>query len=747
MWVRLLSIISLLLSLMLIVCSAPSSPGPESASVALEFKSSNGKITQQSFTDTIGKQVTICLIHNIAHFIDASTLKITNGSDYDTVYLIRSFKGIVDTTYYQMAFSVPGLYSVNFSCSIDGHPTILNKTITIVDRPQTIKNQQPVLTLAKEIKSVAGQELVFPVSATDPDANQQVTINVVKKPESATFTANLFKWTPAITDTGSFKVIFCATDNGAPALSTTDSCVIVVNDNTGPTITPVSVPVSGTTVTTSSVDIVVSVSDPSEIDSVYWTKNSGTKKVMTPVAGKAAQYLLNESLTEGNVDTLTLIAVDKSTKHNQTTLTIILKFSEPRYSVYYKGNENTGGVVPTDLDTYVKGSTVTVASAGILVRNGYTFTGWNTAANGSGAVHAAGSTFAMGSANVTLYAQWTLIPTYTVTYNVNTEAVAGSVPVDVKAYTEGSQVAVKDAGSLSKTGFDFAGWNTLLSGNGTLYAPDASFQIGAENVTLYAKWTAKKCQINFNAHGGTAPESQIVDYGNLVAEPSSTLSGLTLVGWYSEQEYTNKWNFLTQKVSSSVTLHAKWAVMDIDGNVYDTVRIGSQTWMVQNLRTTKFNDGTPLTKVDDKTEWSNRTSEAFCWVNGYAPLTSICGLFYNHYAAGSDKIAPRGWHVPSGREFEVLYEYLMANGYNLKSMTSEDAGTPNNATNFFGYPSGWRDEYGDYAGYGEKCIWWTTTTLGIGWFFSPILSGSDMLISFYSADRRGINIRCIKDSN
>jgi uncharacterized repeat protein (TIGR02543 family) len=83
----------------------------------------------------------------------------------------------------------------------------------------------------------------------------------------------------------------------------------------------------------------------------------------------------------------------------------------PTIGVTYNGNTSTGGAVPTDAGSYVNGATVTVlGNTGALVKAGYTFAGWNTLANGTGTAQAAASTFAMGSAAVTLYAQWTLTP-------------------------------------------------------------------------------------------------------------------------------------------------------------------------------------------------------------------------------------------------------------------------------------------------------------------------------------------------
>ncbi|MES2932200.1 MAG: InlB B-repeat-containing protein, partial [Pseudomonadota bacterium] len=128
-------------------------------------------------------------------------------------------------------------------------------------------------------------------------------------------------------------------------------------------------------------------------------------------------------------------------------------------------------------------------NSGALVKAGSTFAGWNTAANGSGTSQAAASTFAMPGANVTLYAQWTLIPTYSVTYSGN-GSTGGTVPVDAATYANGATVTVTgNSGALVKTGYTFAGWNTAADGSGTARAAASNFAMGSAAVTLYAQWT------------------------------------------------------------------------------------------------------------------------------------------------------------------------------------------------------------------------------------------------------------------
>ena len=156
----------------------------------------------------------------------------------------------------------------------------------------------------------------------------------------------------------------------------------------------------------------------------------------------------------------------------------------PTYSVTYNGNTNTGGSAPSDGSSpYTAGSVVTVlGNAGNLVKAGYSFAGWNTAANGAGSAQAAASTFAMGSAAVTLYAQWT-INQYTVTFDANTGS--GSMTAQSANYNVATALT---SNSFTKTGYTFAGWNTVAGGGGTAYANAASYAFTA-STTLYAQWT------------------------------------------------------------------------------------------------------------------------------------------------------------------------------------------------------------------------------------------------------------------
>jgi len=240
----------------------------------------------------------------------------------------------------------------------------------------------------------------------------------------------------------------------------------------------------------------------------------------------------------------------------------------PTYTVTYSGNNNTGGSPPVDPNDYDAGATVTVLGQGSLVKTGYSFVGWNTAVDGSGTTYTSGQTFTMGTANVTLYAKWTASPTYTVTYNGNSNT-GGSVPVDTNNYEEGATVTVLGQGSLVNTGNTFVGWNTEMNGSGTSYTTGQQFAMPAANVTLYAQWTASTTYtVTYNGNGNTGGSVPVdtnnyVEGATVTVQGSGTLvkSGNTFAGWNTQMNgsgttYTPGQQFTMP--AANVTLYAVW---------------------------------------------------------------------------------------------------------------------------------------------------------------------------------------------
>ena len=121
---------------------------------------------------------------------------------------------------------------------------------------------------------------------------------------------------------------------------------------------------------------------------------------------------------------------------------------------------------------------------------------------------------------------------YSIFYDSN-GSTDGSVPTDVEAYTEGETVTVLgNTGSLAKTGHDFDGWNLATDGSSTAYQADQTFNMGTENLTLYAQWTVNSYTVSFDSNGGSPVDSITQNFGTAITPPAEpTKEGYTFAGW------------------------------------------------------------------------------------------------------------------------------------------------------------------------------------------------------------------------
>lgn len=210
--------------------------------------------------------------------------------------------------------------------------------------------------------------------------------------------------------------------------------------------------------------------------------------------------------------------------------------------------------------------------------------------------------------------------------------------------------------------------------------------------------------------------------------------------------YGSELNFTTLDYPKTVT--------DIDGNIYHTIKIGTQVWLVENLKTTKFNDGTSIANVTDYS-WSTISTPAYCWYNNNLLYKADYGALYNWYAASSTKIAPVGWHVPTQAEFQQLVTYLGGStiaGAKLKETGNTHWNSNSGATNSSGFtavPGGYSAySSGNFHSLGDLSVYWSSTQ-------SSAQSGSQgtrLLMDWSSkADldfdyrNEGFSIRCIRN--
>jgi uncharacterized protein (TIGR02145 family) len=196
------------------------------------------------------------------------------------------------------------------------------------------------------------------------------------------------------------------------------------------------------------------------------------------------------------------------------------------------------------------------------------------------------------------------------------------------------------------------------------------------------------------------------------------------------------------------------AVVDIDGNNYNTIIIGSQTWFAENLRVTKYANGDPIPNITDDTQWSNQNSGAYCDYENLSSNGTIYGHLYNWFAVhDSRKLCPEGWHVPSHGEWETLATYL--GGTNIAGGKMKETGldhwnSPNtgatNESGFTGLPGGTRYNSSTFVNIGDNGNWWTSTaeTGTKSWRHS--LGASTTTLGNNAVDKgHGFTIRCLKD--
>jgi len=194
-------------------------------------------------------------------------------------------------------------------------------------------------------------------------------------------------------------------------------------------------------------------------------------------------------------------------------------------------------------------------------------------------------------------------------------------------------------------------------------------------------------------------------------------------------------------------------IHDMDGNSYRTVKIGMQVWMAENLRSTKFNDGTPIPCVPDKNAWIILSSPAYCWYNNDSTLKRTFGGLYNGYAINTGKLCPAGWHISTDAEWSAMIEYLGGEsnaGGKLKESGTNNWMTPNtgatNESGFTALPGGTRYGNGLYFSLKSAGSWWTlnkSNTLN-GWYRS-LNYASKTVTRNYIDLTNGNSVRCVKD--
>lgn len=259
----------------------------------------------------------------------------------------------------------------------------------------------------------------------------------------------------------------------------------------------------------------------------------------------------------------------------------------------------------------------------------------------------------------------------------------------------------------------------------------------------------------------TSPEPDISDSftsnGTDTSRYQSQMTGLMPLTKYYVRAYAknNAWTVYGEEMIFNTKL------ADVEGNLYSTVMIGTQVWMAENLKTTKFNDNTLIPNVTDNTAWANLATPGYCWLANDINYKASFGALYNWYTISTGKLCPTGWHVPTDDEFKTLELFLgmtqdqvdlwdwrgTDQGTQMKSTTSWDEG--GNGTNNSGFSAlggGYRyGKTGTFSGIGIITYWWSSeNSTDYAWYRRLDATNSGIFRNATSK-RGGKYVRCLKD--
>ena len=405
---------------------------------------------------------------------------------------------------------------------------------------------------------------------------------------------------------------------------------------------------------------------PARTQSAYTSSvTAGTKLLLFPTNSST---LFTDYSNSGTTYTFTNVAND--TTYNSVT------YGNPNptnYVVTFDGNGATSGSASAASVTQgSSGASVTLATQGTLARTGYTFAGWNTAANpvsNAGNI-SAGSTYTPDG-DTTLYAQWNS----TVTYDAN-GATSGTAPTSTTAYATGAvNTLALNSGSLAKTGYTFGGWNTLANGNGSSYVAGSTSFPSPGNTTLYAQWNSVVSYRSNGSTSGTIPNDSALRgaSGNLATNVYSLAkTNFTLGGWNTNESGTGTSYALGETItpSGNMTLYAQWvSLITYDGNSPTTGAAPASTTITAAGGNIATNSGS-LTKTSKVfAGWNTNAAGTGTWYSAGAAYSNIGNLtLYARWVDSLSFTGPTAVNVAQGTAFRSD-TYTATAGLDTKTVT------------------------------------------------------------------------------
>jgi len=189
---------------------------------------------------------------------------------------------------------------------------------------------------------------------------------------------------------------------------------------------------------------------------------------------------------------------------------------------------------------------------------------------------------------------------------------------------------------------------------------------------------------------------------------------------------------------------------DNDGNTYAIVQIGTQTWMAENLRTSRYRNGDAIPNVTNNTTWASLTTGAWATYDNNAANNATYGKLYNWYAVADGRnVCPVGWHVPTDAEWTVLSNHLGSEpGHKMKSTSGwSNNGNGSNASGFTGFPGGDRGNNGTFYGGGRYGYFWSSSEndSDSAWYRYLTNALRGLFRNDDSNEKLGFSVRCVRD--
>ena|GEM_PF-1365229 len=527
----------LLFSLILLSCrTLPVNPyNVNNADISILLTSSSGIKNESLIIDTLGRNVEIKVVCKMPEFIDSVRVQLLETNKTiaeDTVVNIAS-TGDKDTLTFTFSIKTSGDKSISvIGYRSDKTMVSRDAMIKVFESPE--QNTKPVIIIEPVNQSVlVGSSAVFSLSVTGTNLKYQWQKNSV---DIIGATLSSYTVTPATSaDDGAQYRCIVTNDGGADTsalvtLTVKYSVTYNGNGNTGGTV---------------------------PIDEMTYVKGASAKvPAGTPI--KTGYTCIGWNVAADGSGAKNYAAGD-TMLIGMSSITLYAKWSATSYFITYDKN-STSASGTMGMLAIASGTTARL-TANAFTNSGFSFVGWATTSTGT-VTYADGADLTMGISDVTLYAVWSALPKYTVTYNGNGNT-DGAVPAG-DGYLENATVTVADnSGALAKTGYSFNGWNTKADGSGTAYDAAATFKIGTAAVILYAQWTVVTYKITYyNMDNVTNPNPS--NY-TIVQTPVSLINPeknqYTFGGWYDNSSLSgSKVTDIAAGTTGNLNLYAKWSI-------------------------------------------------------------------------------------------------------------------------------------------------------------------------------------------